>query len=599
MGSYRSFGMFGLILLAFGFLGGVIGGTWNSLYVLVHLIGGASMLALFVFTQVENLRESVSGRRTQYATNTVVYTLLMLAVVVMVNFVGVRNPLRYDATEEGMFSIAPQTVALLDGLGEDIRVIAFFRENEGLAAERLLEGYAAASDRFSFEMVDPDKRPEMAQQYEVTQYSTMVATFVDETTRITEVSEEALTNALIRLSGTEIKRFYFTSGHGEPDLDARETPDGFGQLKSALENEGAEVMPLLLATVPDVPADSALLVIAGPQRPFLESEVATLGRYLDRGGRAWFLIEPRMSAELLPLLADRGIVLGDDVIIDQVVQLFAGPTVGLEPVVNDYGFHPITQEFRQNTLFRMARSVRPAEELPDGVSVTELARTSRNSWAETNLDLLFESGEVDAEGDDPGPISLAVAVTLAASALDWTAPAIDTAPGTSGDADEDTDEATTEDEDTDEAAAADEGTDEAAAADEGTEEAATADEGTDDAAAADEGTDETTAATAPETTSAADTPPLDLEGRLVVVGDAEWVSNSRLTLLFNEDLALSMVGWLTGGAEESISIRPRARRASRISLTEAQGWRVFYATVLLLPELVLLCGLTIWWRRRR
>ena len=488
-------------------------------------------------------------------------------------------------------------------------MIAFFRENEGLAAERLLEGYAAASDRFSFEMVDPDRRPEMAQQYEVTQYSTMVATFVDETTRITEVSEEALTNALIRLSGTESKRFYFTSGHGEPDLDARETPDGFGQLKSALENEGAEVMPLLLATVPDVPADSALLVIAGPQRPFLESEVATLGRYLDRGGRAWFLIEPRMSAELLPLLADRGIVLGDDVIIDQVMQLFAGPTVGLEPVVNDYGFHPITQEFRQNTLFRMARSVRPAEELPAGVSVTELARTSRNSWAETNLDLLFESGEVDAEGDDPGPISLAVAVTLAASALDWTAPAIDTAPGTSGDADEGTDEATTEDEDTDEAATADEGTEEAATADEGTDEAATADEGTDEAAAADEGTDEaavadegtdeTTAATAPETTSAADTPPLDLEGRLVVVGDAEWVSNSRLTLLFNEDLALSMVGWLTGGAEESISIRPRARRASRISLTEAQGWRVFYATVLLLPELVLLCGLTIWWRRRR
>ncbi len=65
MGSFRSFGMFGIILLGFGILGGVIGGTWNSLYVLIHLIGGASMLALFVFTQVDSLRESVSGRRTQ------------------------------------------------------------------------------------------------------------------------------------------------------------------------------------------------------------------------------------------------------------------------------------------------------------------------------------------------------------------------------------------------------------------------------------------------------------------------------------------------------------------------------------------------------
>ena len=38
--------------------------------------------------------------------------------------------------------------------------------------------------------------------------------------------------------------------------------------------------------------------------------------------------------------------------------------------------------------------------------------------------------------------------------------------------------------------------------------------------------------------------------RIVVVGDAEWVNNSRLTLLFNEDLALSMVGWLTGGDDD-------------------------------------------------
>jgi ABC-type uncharacterized transport system involved in gliding motility auxiliary subunit len=549
--------MFGLILLGFGILGGLTGGAWNSLYVLVHLIGGTSMLALFLFTHVENLRESVTGRRTQYATNTAVYTLLTLAVVVMVNFMGVRNPFRYDATEQGIFSTAPQTVALLDGLDEDVRVIAFFRENEGLAAERLLEGYAAASGRFTFEMVDPDKRPEMAQQYEITQYGTLVAELGAESTRITELSEEALTNALIRLAGAEAKRYYFTSGHGEPDLEARETPDGLGQLESALENEGAEVLPLLLATVPDVPADAALLVVAGPQRPFLESEVATLQRYLDRGGRAWFLIEPRQSIELLPLLADRGIVLGDDVIIDQVVQLFAGPSVGVEPVVNDYGFHPITQEFRQNTLFRMARSVQPAEELPTGVTVTELALTSSNSWAETNLDLLFESGEVDPEGDDPGPVSLAVAATLAASVLEWTTPAIDTAPGTSGDPGE----------------------------------------GTDTAAAA---TDPDPAPTTdPDPAPATDTPPADLEGRLVVVGDVEWVNNSRLTLMFNEDLALSMVGWLTGGADESISIRPRARRASRISLTEAQGWGVFYATVLLLPELVLLCGLAIWWRRRR
>lgn len=584
MSSYRSFGMFGLILLAFGILGGLTGGVWNSVYVLVHLIGGLSMLALYLFTHVENLRESVTGRRTQYATNTGVYTLLFLAVIVMVNFMAARNEWRYDATEQGIFSLAPQTRSLLDGLDQEVEVLAFFRESEGPAIESLLDTYAAASDRFSFTMIDPDRRPEMAQQYEVTQYGTLVANIGDDSTRITESSEEALTNALIRLSGAEVKRIYFTTGHEEPDITTAETPDGLGQFQSALENEGAEVMALSLATVPDVPGDTDLLVVAGPRRAFLDNEIANLRRYLDRGGRALFLIEPQQSPELVALLAERGIDVGNDVIIDQVVQLFAGPSVGVEPVVRDYGFHPITEEFGQDTLFRLARSVRAAPEPPAGITVTELAMTSQASWAETDLDLLFESGEVRPDGDDPGPISVAVAATLASSALSWTAPAIETAPETPGGDTADTADDAAEAGDTADTTAADTGS------------------GDETTAGNDTPAEDPTGQTAAETPAAqpaAGDAPADLEGRIVVVGDSEWVNNSRFTLMFNEDLALNMVSWLTGGDDDNIAIRPRARRSSRVSLTEAQGWRVFYATVLLLPELVLLCGLTIWWRRRR
>ena len=184
MGSYRSFGMFGLILLLFGILAGLASGIWNSMYVLIHLIGGASMLALYLFTHVESLRESVSGRRAQYATNTFVYTALTLAVIVLVNYMGARNEYRYDASEQGIFSIAPQTISLLAGLADEIHVLAFFRENEGRAAESLLDAYVAESDRFSYEMIDPDQRPEMAQQHEVTQYSTLVVVYGDDSTRV-------------------------------------------------------------------------------------------------------------------------------------------------------------------------------------------------------------------------------------------------------------------------------------------------------------------------------------------------------------------------------------------------------------------------------
>ena len=562
MTSYRSFGMFGLIFLLFGILAGMASGIWNSMYVLAHLISGTSMLALYLFTHVENLRESVTGRRTQYATNTFVYTGLTLAVIVLLNFMGARNEYRYDASEQSIFSIAPQTASLLEGLANDIHVLAFFRENEGQAAENLLDTYTAGSDRFSYEMADPDQRPEMAQQYEVTQYGTLVIVYGDNSTRVNDLSEEVLTNALVRITGAETKRIYFVTGHGEPDITARETPDGFGQLAASLENEGAEVVPLLLATVPDVPADASLLIVASPQRPFLENEIESLGRYLDRGGRAWILLEPQRSDELVPLLAERGIIVGDNVVIDVVVQLLAGPSAGVEPVVSDYGFHPITEQFNQNTVFRIVRSIEPAGELPDGITASTLASTSSNSWAESNVDLVFETGEVDPEGDVEGPVSIAVAATLGPSILNWTTPAIETTPSTNDGP--------------------------------GVAETQDASEGADIASNINEsGSQEIT-----EDGSGA-TPPTDLEGRIVVVGDADWLNNSRLTVMYNEDLALNMVGWLTGGNESTITIRPRARRSSRITLTDTQGWGVFYATVLLLPELVLLSGLMIWWRRRR
>ena len=562
MTSYRSFGMFGLIFLLFGILAGMASGIWNSMYVLAHLISGTSMLALYLFTHGENLRESVTGRRTQYATNTFVYTGLTLAVIVLLNFMGARNEYRYDASEQSIFSIAPQTASLLEGLANDIHVLAFFRENEGQAAENLLDTYTAGSDRFSYEMADPDQRPEMAQQYEVTQYGTLVIVYGDNSTRVNDLSEEVLTNALVRITGAETKRIYFVTGHGEPDITARETPDGFGQLAASLENEGAEVVPLLLATVPDVPADASLLIVASPQRPFLENEIESLGRYLDRGGRAWILLEPQRSDELVPLLAERGIIVGDNVVIDVVVQLLAGPSAGVEPVVSDYGFHPITEQFNQNTVFRIVRSIEPAGELPDGITASMLASTSSNSWAESNVDLVFETGEVDPEGDVEGPVSIAVAATLGPSILNWTTPAIETTPSTN----DGPGVAETQD--------ASEGADIASNINESESQGITGD-------------------------GSGATPPTDLEGRIVVVGDADWLNNSRLTVMYNEDLALNMVGWLTGGNESTITIRPRARRASRITLTDTQGWGVFYATVLLLPELVLLSGLMIWWRRRR
>jgi ABC-type uncharacterized transport system involved in gliding motility auxiliary subunit len=88
----------------------------------------------------------------------------------------------------------------------------------------------------------------------------------------------------------------------------------------------------------------------------------------------------------------------------------------------------------------------------------------------------------------------------------------------------------------------------------------------------------------------------DAEFEMIVFGDTTFVTNKYWRQLFNDALALSALNWLAG-EHELVSIGPRAVRASRAYLTETQALSVFYLSVLIAPEVILLCGVVVWWRR--
>jgi len=82
-----------------------------------------------------------------------------------------------------------------------------------------------------------------------------------------------------------------------------------------------------------------------------------------------------------------------------------------------------------------------------------------------------------------------------------------------------------------------------------------------------------------------------------VFGDNEFAANQYIENFFNRDFIMNSIDWLAGQAN-AISIRPRTLRASRFSLTIAEFDAVFVLSVLLLPELLLLIGIAVWWERR-
>ena len=80
-------------------------------------------------------------------------------------------------------------------------------------------------------------------------------------------------------------------------------------------------------------------------------------------------------------------------------------------------------------------------------------------------------------------------------------------------------------------------------------------------------------------------------------GDAAFIDNEYIHKMYNADLFLNTINWLAE-EEELISIRPKTTRGSRVLMTPKETRDIFYMSVLILPEALLLFGLAIWWRRR-
>jgi ABC-type uncharacterized transport system involved in gliding motility auxiliary subunit len=84
--------------------------------------------------------------------------------------------------------------------------------------------------------------------------------------------------------------------------------------------------------------------------------------------------------------------------------------------------------------------------------------------------------------------------------------------------------------------------------------------------------------------------------RVVVFGDSTWIENGNLTAMGNRDVALNSVNWVTG-EEGGVAIGPKSLRASVAPIPQAT-YNIMLAMSFLGPELILLFGLFIWWRRR-
>lgn len=238
----------GAVLLAFiGSLtlyGGIVLGIGAVLVLLVGLSYFSQVLAAFF---------SRTGR---YGVNTVVMTVAFFGLVALANYVAFENHIRADTTATNQFSLAHRTRDLLDALDRPINVIAYYPDEipniEMLTrlgkVETTLSEFSRRSGNFAYQFVDPQKEADLARSQGVTVFETLAVSavgtdiidLVQPTDPVYSRLEQDLYTALLVATETERKKVYFLGGHGERDV-SRAAEDGYLKIREGLEVDNYEV----------------------------------------------------------------------------------------------------------------------------------------------------------------------------------------------------------------------------------------------------------------------------------------------------------------------------------------------------------------------
>lgn len=338
------------------------------------------------------------------------FVILLLVAVGLVAYLSTRYKTEFDWTQGARLSLSEPSRKLLATLDGPIKVTAYARENPQLRTviRDLIDRYRRHKKDITLDFVNPDTRPDKVRELGIQVDGELVLEYQGRSEKVQDQDEENLTNALQRLARAEERKVLFLQGHGERNLLGQANHD-LGQLGSQLGIKGIKLLEYNLAKTPEIPDNISLLIIAGPQTPFLPGEIQLLESYLDKGGNLLWLADGGTTDGLERIAAKLGLKALPGVVVDASTQLFGieDPTFAL---VAEYPPHPITENLNALTVFPTTTAL---EAEPAGDYRPEpLLSTLPRSWSETGTlegEIRFDADQ----GEHQGPLDIGYAITRA------------------------------------------------------------------------------------------------------------------------------------------------------------------------------------------
>jgi ABC-2 type transport system permease protein len=236
------------------------------------------------------------------------------AVGVLLLVAGSSVEAQADLTPTKRFTITRQTKEIADRVHSPIHVTGFVDPDGTGAVEMksLIRQYRTAHIPIELEIVDPDAQPSKARAHGISRYGQLVVQIGDRQELVPDVTEIALTSAILRLTRDKPAVACFTVGHGEPDINDT-GPAGYEVFAAYLRQLGYSSEPLALAAAGATERlGRCAVVVTGPRIPLLPSELSMLQSYLESNGRLVVMSDPddRTRGQLNDLLRPFGLAIG-------------------------------------------------------------------------------------------------------------------------------------------------------------------------------------------------------------------------------------------------------------------------------------------------
>jgi len=450
------------------------------------------------------------------------FVILFLILIGLIAWITHHYHVATDLTQSSRNILSEGSVNVLKQMKSPIHITVFASADNASHGETYRKGvkdfiyrYQRTKPDIQVEFVSPAEDPKRTQEAGVVAEGELIVEYEKRSEHLLPpYAEQEMTNLLVRLSRTRQQALMYLDGHGERNLIGKKDHD-IGEFGKQLEDKGFKFANPDLVNGKNIPEQSSMLVIAGPQKDLADVEVKKIKAWLDSGGNLLWLLDDdnlrgmKQIADYLGLKVSSGVVVDPNSVREGV---------SAKHVFSyQYGDHAITRNFMLRTLFQQAHQVSAQGNEENGWEVSNLVDVASSGWLENDpKELAGDAAKVsyEAKQDVSGPINIAVA--------------LERKYGKKGQ-------------------------------------------------------------------------------RVVVVGNANFLSNTFVATQGNLDLGINIVNWLAGD-DTLITIQPKPLKDANVNIKPSfMTWLVFLPVfnrplglfMVVIPLGLLVFGVMLWWKRRK